>query len=115
MLHMYINVYIYKNIGHVVLNFYICTYGFEINFGVTNVYICKNIGHVLLNVYICTYGFERKIWCHQELNCSMKVLVYSYLSKNCKRYIICFDGLVLTLKFNPFPLHDLVCNIDILD
>ena len=31
-------------------------------FGVINVYICKNIGHVL-NVYICTYGFERKIWC----------------------------------------------------
>ena len=28
--------------------------------GVINVYICKNIGHVVLNVYICTYGFERK-------------------------------------------------------
>ena len=31
-------------------------------FGVINVYICKNIGHVVLNVYIYTYGFERKIW-----------------------------------------------------
>ena len=46
-------------------------------FGVTNVYICNKIGHVVLNVYICTYGLERKFWCHQELNCSMKVLVYS--------------------------------------
>ena len=30
-------------------------------FDVTNVYIYKNIRHVVLNVYICTYGFERKI------------------------------------------------------
>ena len=29
--------------------------------GVINVYIYKNIGHVVLNVYIDTYGFERKI------------------------------------------------------
>ena len=29
-------------------------------FGVTNVYIYKNIRHVVFNVYICTYGFERK-------------------------------------------------------
>ena len=31
-------------------------------FGVVNVYICKNIGHVLLNVHIYTYGSKRKIW-----------------------------------------------------
>ena len=33
-------------------------------FGVINVYIYKNIGHVVLNVYICTYGFVREIWCN---------------------------------------------------
>ena len=30
-------------------------------FGVINVYIYKNVGHVVLNVYICTYGLKRKI------------------------------------------------------
>ena len=33
-------------------------------FGVINVYIKKNIGHIVLNVFICAYGFERKNWCH---------------------------------------------------
>ena len=33
-------------------------------FGVINVYIYKNVGHVVLSVYICTYGFERNIWCN---------------------------------------------------
>ena len=30
-------------------------------FGRINVYIYKNIGHVVL-IYICTYGFEQKNW-----------------------------------------------------
>ena len=33
-------------------------------FGAINVYIYKNIGHVVLNVYSYTYGFERNIWCN---------------------------------------------------
>ena len=28
--------------------------------GLINVYIYKNIGHVVLNIDICTHGFERK-------------------------------------------------------
>ena len=32
------------------------------NFSLIKVYIYKNIGHVVLNVYICMYGFERKFW-----------------------------------------------------
>ena len=31
-------------------------------FGLINMYMYKNIGHFVLNVYIYTYGFEIKIW-----------------------------------------------------
>ena len=59
-----INVFIWKNNGHVVLNVISAHMILKEKIGVMNVSICKNIGHVVLNIYICTYGFERKIWCN---------------------------------------------------